>query len=257
MGKLNLKVQKVAVPLKVNYIIAFVILVFLLMQLHQLLHHVAGGILCGKVGYLTFDRHHFSSDLSDSAYKIATFTAPLFSHYIAMWIGLFLLADKRFKLLGFSLIFASLPLARLAAVNGGDERFYGLWICQFFGIDLSYATVISLIIILFIIVPPLIVAFISIGNNRRLIIFLSFLLLPLLFYFIFIWYPDHRFIVPQIVESYETGKSSNPALRLFWGLPLIDIFITLVLSVLFFGKYYRFIVMGADRHETRKVKVEV
>ena len=245
MGKLNLKVQKVAVPFNINFVIAFVILIFLLMQLHQILHHVAGGILCGRVGYLTFDRHHFSSDLSDSAYKIATIIAPLFSHYIAMWIGLFLLADKRFNFLGFSLIFASLPLARLAAVNGGDERFYGLWVCQLFGLDLSYASLISLIIILIIIVPPLIVAFISIGNKQRLIIFLSLLLLPLVFYFIFIWYPDHRFIVPQIMESYETGKSSNLALRLFWGLPLIDIFITLALSVLFFGKYYRYILTGS------------
>jgi hypothetical protein len=257
MGKSRFNVQRIAVPFNINFIIGFLILLFLLMQLHQLLHHVEGGIFCGKVGYLTFDRHHFSSDLSDSAYKIATFTAPLFSHYAAMWIGLFLLADKRFKLFGFSLIFASLPLARLAAVNGGDERFYGLWICQFLGIDISYATVISLIIILLIIVPPLIFAFISIGNKRRLITFLSFLLLPLIFYSIFIWYPDHRFIVPQIVESYETGKSSDLALRLYWGLPLLYIFITVTLSVLFFGKYGRYIIMGADLHKTSKLKDEV
>jgi hypothetical protein len=212
------------------------------MQMHQLLHHVVGGILCGKVGYLTFDRHHFSTDLSGLDFIIATITGPLFSHYIAMWIGLFLLTNTRFNLLGFSLIFASLPLARLAAVNGGDERFYGLWICQLFGIDLSYASIISLIVTLFIIVPPVIGGFKSIANKRRLIIFFSFLILPLVFYFIFIWYPDHRFIVPQIIESYETGKSSNFALRLFWGLPLIDIFVTLVFSALFFGKYYRYIV---------------
>ena len=237
-----LRLQKVFVPFNINFIIAFVILVFLLMQLHQLLHHVVGGILCGKVGYLTFDRHHFSSDLSGLAYKIATITGPLFSHYIAMWIGLFLLANNRSNLLGFSLIFASLPLARLAAVNGGDEKFYGVWICQLFGFDLSYAPIISLIVILLIIVPPVIGGFNSIANKRRLIIFLSFLLLPLIFYFIFIWYPDHTFIVPQITKSYETGESSNLVLRLFWGLPLLDIFITFIFSVLFFGKYYRYIV---------------
>jgi hypothetical protein len=101
---MGLKLKKVYIPFNINFIIAFAILLFLLMQMHQLLHHVVGGILCGKVGYLTFDRHHFSTDLSDSAYKIATILAPLFSHYLAMWIGLFLLADKRFNLLGFSLI---------------------------------------------------------------------------------------------------------------------------------------------------------
>jgi hypothetical protein len=97
---------------------------------------------------------------------------------------------------------------------------------------------------LFIIVPPVIGGFKSIANKRRLIIFLSFLILPVLFYFIIIFYPDHRFIVPQIIKSYETGKSSNLTLRLFWGLPLIDIFVTLVLSVLFFGKYCRYLVLG-------------
>ena len=129
---MSLKLQKVSIPFNTNFIIAFLILLFLLMQIHQLLHHAAGGILCGKVGYLTFDRHHYSEDLSDSGYKIATIIGPLLSHYTAIWIGFILLTSKRFNLLGFSLIFASLPFARLAAVNGGDERFYGLWICQFF-----------------------------------------------------------------------------------------------------------------------------
>src|SRR5450755_3190935 len=100
---MGLKFQKVFVPFNINFIIAFVLLLFLLMQMHQLLHHVVGGILCGNVAYLTFDRHHFSTDLSDSAYKIATIAGPLFSHYSAMWIGLFLLGNKRFSLLGFSL----------------------------------------------------------------------------------------------------------------------------------------------------------
>ena len=238
---MSLKLQKVSVPLNINFFIAFLMLLFLLMQMHQLLHHVAGGILCGKVGYLTFDRHHFSADLSDSGNKIATIVGPLFSHYSAMWIGLFLLANKRFNLLGFSLIFASLPLGRLAAANGGDERFYGSWICQSSGIYESFATIISLVIILLIIVPPLIIAFKSIANKHRLIVFLSFLILPMVFYFFIIWFPDHRYIVPPIVESYETGKSSNLVLRLFWGLPLIYILITLVISGMFFGKYYRYL----------------
>jgi len=78
------KLQKVCIPYNINFIIAFVLLVFLLMQMHQLLHHVVGGILCGKVGYLTFDRHHFSPALSDSDNIIATITGPLYC--IVDWI---------------------------------------------------------------------------------------------------------------------------------------------------------------------------
>jgi hypothetical protein len=158
-----------------------------------------------------------------------------------MWVGLFLLTGTRHKLPAICLIFASLPLARLAAVNGGDERFYGLWICQLFGLDEGYATVISLIVTLIIIVPPVIAGFLSIANKQRLLIFLSLILLPLVFYFLFIWYPDHKYIVPQVVQSYETGKSSILILRLFRGLPLVYIFITLLFSILFFGKYYRYV----------------
>jgi len=235
-------IQKVKVPFNINYIIAFLLLLFLLMQFHQLLHHIAGGILCGKVAYLTFDKHHYSESLSESGYIIATIVGPLFSHYLVMWIGLFLLLKNRYNLLAVSLIFASLPVGRLAAVNGGDEKFYGSWICQLFGFDESYATIISLIITLLILLPPVIVGFKSIANKHRLIVFLSLLILPALFYFVFIFYPDHRFIVPQVVDSYESGKSAGLALRLFWGLPLIDILITVVLSILFFGKYFRYLV---------------
>ena len=238
---------KVKIPFNVNFIIAFVILIFLLMQLHQLLHHVAGGILCGKVAYLTFDRHHFSANLSDSQYKIATIIAPVFSHYLAMWIGLFLLFKKRFSLFGMVLIFASLPLARLGAVNGGDERFYGLWICQFFGFNQSYAGLISFLIILLIILPPICYGFGAIANKQRIITFLLLLILPVAFYSIFIMYPDHRFVVPQVVKSYETGITDNFALKLYLGLPLIDIIITMMLVVLLFGKYIRYLVPDLQR----------
>jgi len=246
---MNSKLHKVFVPVTINNIIAFLILLFLLMQLHQLLHHVIGGVLCGKVAYLTFDRHHFSADISDSAYKIATILAPLFSHYLAIWIGLFLLIKNRYSLLGFSLIFASMPVARLAAINGGDERFYGLWICQSAGFDLSYATIIGLLIMLLIIVPPVVTGFLFIANKRRWLLFLSFLILPVAFYSIFILYPDHKYIVPQVVDSFETGKASSLALRLFWGLPLIDIIVTLVLSALFFGKYFRYLVLNYNKQD--------
>jgi hypothetical protein len=240
---MGLKIKKVSVPFTMNFIIAFFILLFLLMQLHQLLHHVAGGILCGKVGYLTFDKHHYSEGLSEQAFKIATLIGPIFSHYLAMWIGLFLLVKNRYQLLGLSFVFASLPVGRFAAINGGDEKYYGEWICQLFGFDISYATIISVVFTSLILVPPLIAGFMSIANKQRLILFLSLLIVPALFYFLFIFYPDHRFVVPQVIESYETGKPSGLALQLFWGLPLIDIIITIILSVLFFGKYYRYLLI--------------
>lgn len=220
--------------------IAFFLLLFLLMQAHQLLHHTIGEILCGQVGYLTFDRHSYAEELSQSDIVVATIPGPLVN-YVAMWIGLFLLRSGRYTLLGFSLIFASMPLGRFLATQGGDEHQFGLWISQLFGLDEKYALIIGLLVVFLITVPPLIVAHKSIGNRQKLRIFLAFLFLPVALYFVFCFLPDHAFLVPAVSETIETGTPPTPLVSLFWGLPLVLIIAIIVSTILFFGKYVRYL----------------
>ena len=238
---MNKKIQKTRIPLNGKYFIAFIMLLFLLTQMHQLIHHIAGEILCGKAGFLTFDRHFFSPALTGTSYKLATIAGPLFSHYMFMWIGMFMLRSGKYSLAGFTLILASMPLGRFWALSGGDERFYDLWISQLFGLNENTSMILSILIVLLILVPPLIAAYKSIANNRRWIVFSAFLILPLFFYGLFIFYPDHRFLYSSVLKAYETGISPNPKANMFWGLPVILIMVTIILAVLFFGKYIKYL----------------
>jgi hypothetical protein len=240
------KLQKIRIPLNGKFFIAFILLLFLLTQMHQLIHHIVGEILCGKTGFLTFDRHFFSPILTVTSYKLATIAGPLFSDYMFMWIGMFMLRSAKYSLAGFSLILASMPLGRFWALTGGDERFYGEWISQLFGLNENISMILSVIIVLLILVPPLISAYKSIANSRRWIVFLAFLILPLFFYGLFIFYPDHRFLYSSVVKAYETGISSDPMATLLWGLPIILIVAIMTLAVLFFGKYIKYLVPDRD-----------
>jgi len=239
---MNQKFQKISIPLSGKYFIAFILLLFLLTQMHQLIHHIVGETLCGKAGFLTFDRHFLSPTLNSTSYKLATIAGPLFSDYLFMWIGIFMLRSNKYSLAGFSLIFASMPLGRFWALTGGDERFYGLWIRQLFGFNENISMILSIFIVLLILVPPLVVAFRSISNYRKWIVFLAFLILPLFFYGLFIFYPDHRFLYPVVLKAYESGISPNPMAFLIWGLPVILIIAIVTLALLFFGKYIKYLV---------------
>jgi hypothetical protein len=172
-----------------------------------------------------------------------------------MWIGMFMLRSSKYSLAGFALILASMPLGRFWALTGGDERFYGFWISQLFGLKENFSDILSVSIVLLILVPPLIAAYQSIANSRRWIIFLAFLILPLFFYGLFIFYPDHRFLYPFVLKGYETGISSNPMATTFWGLPIILIFSIVILGALFFGKYIKYLV--PDRKDISPVSLSL
>jgi hypothetical protein len=153
-----------------------------------------------------------------------------------------MLRSGKYGLAGFSIILASMPLGRFWALTGGDERFYGEWISQLFGLNENISMILSILIVLLILVPPLIAAYKSIANSRRWIVFLAFLILPLFFYGLFIFYPDHRFLYSPVLKAYETGISSNPMAILFFGLPGILILAIVSIAILFFGKYIKYLV---------------
>jgi hypothetical protein len=101
--------------------------------------------------------------------------------------------------------------------------------------------ILSIIIVLLILVPPLVVAYRSISNNRKWIVFSALLILPLFFYGLIIFYPDHRFLYPVVLKAYESGISPNPMAFLIWGLPVILIIAIVTLALLFFGKYIKYL----------------
>jgi len=96
-----------------------------------------------------------------------------------IWIGTFLIGQEKTgnqKALGFSLIFANMPFARIltASMGGGDE----VWGLNQLLKNHSLAWTIGLILILAITIIPLIKAYKLIENKRKIGWFLLFFLTP-------------------------------------------------------------------------------
>src|ERR1700743_2183719 len=109
------------------YIFSFLVLVFLLHELHDWMHVLVARAVCGSWGIRGFDYWEFSPSCTaaPSVQSLAIFAGPLVN-YLFLWIG-WKKMDRRNSLaaqsLGLSLVFAVLPLPRILAaiVGGGDE----------------------------------------------------------------------------------------------------------------------------------------
>lgn len=226
-----------------DYFIALFLLILMIGFIHQMLHHIAGFALSGQVGYLTFDMHRFSNSLNHIQFIIAQLVGPVVN-YIALWAGMILITkSKKFGLLGFTMIFASKPLARLkCAFGGGDEHELGSWILELFNAESKFGTVLSVVIVLLIIGPPLIIAFRSIGNRYCWGIFLFYLSVPMIAYVLLVLIPDHALVVPPVYRHFHSGAPLPQLLKLVWGLPIILIILMSAFFSLFFGKYFRLLI---------------
>jgi hypothetical protein len=209
-----------AVKLKLNwqYPAAFLLLEFVCMQAHEIIHHLTGRIVCGAWGAMKFSVFTLSGNCfeTNSSALLATAAGPALS-YLLMWAGLLILSRSEHRLFGFSLIFANLPFARFVTVlmKGGDEMTIAR---RFFG-DESWAIILCLTVLA--VLPPLAMAFKAIGNRRRPLIFAAFLLLPLLFDAVL-----KRFLLDPLINRWEA--TATP----FFGVPLFIVIVdVLVLTV--------------------------
>ncbi len=165
-----------------RFAVTFSALVFVLHEAHEIAHTGVGRLVCGCWGRRDFNVWGVCEGCADQKpiIVLATFAGPLFT-FLIIWLGAFLInPDKtaQQKAMGFSLIFANLPFARIlgTALGSGDE----VW-----GLNsilnnksLSWAFGFSLVLLLSI--YPLWKAFKLIENRRKIAWFLLFLLIPIL-----------------------------------------------------------------------------
>ena len=143
---------------------------WLCIEAHEFSHYTAIIVQGGKF-YASLDMWWLvKGSLNDVQSLIAWTAGPLMT-FTLMWIGLFMiLKSKRYELLGFSLISASLPFARVnpASVTaiGSDERN----VAELLGVSPFLILLLNLLIML----PSLIVAYKSIRNKRIPLWFLFF-----------------------------------------------------------------------------------
>lgn len=167
------------IRISIRYIVAFLALTFVLHEAHEIVHTSIGRLICGCWGARDFNVWGLCEGCNDAhpLALVATFAGPVFS-FIMLWLGALWLrpkySDQR-RLLGFALLFASMPFARIfTALMGGGDEIWGL--SQLMNYDIAYYLGLSLIS--GIIVYPLYKAFLFITNKGRVLWFLLFFIAP-------------------------------------------------------------------------------
>lgn len=172
-----------------RYIITFLLLLLVMLELHEIVHIVVGRLICGCWGTRDFNVWNLCAGCdSNSVAWLATAAGPLFS-FMLMWVGMFWLraVHPGKRALGFSLIFANIPFGRITTVmmGGGDE----MVVTRYFLKDHYSRTQMILLcsaIVLALGVPPIIMAYNAITNKRRWLYIAGFLTLPLLFLLLYV-----------------------------------------------------------------------
>lgn len=139
-----------------------------------------GRWICGCWGLRDFNAWELCKGCSEANPMaiIATFAGPIFT-FLMIWIGAFWLmqsSNERKKAMGFSLIFANMPFAKIltASLGGGDE----VWGLNQLLNNHSWAWSLGLFIIVSITVFPLWKAYHFIQNKHKIGLFLLFFLAP-------------------------------------------------------------------------------
>jgi len=169
------------IKLTIGFIIAFIALHFLMREAHEMVHTAVGRMICGCWGQRDFNVWSLCEGCMEK-YPVAvwaTFAGPLFT-FGMIWTGVYFLnsANTAQRSLGFALIFANNPLARIftAAIGKGDEVSGLNRILH----NQQLSWMLGLIIVLLFTVYPLWKAFKTITNKNKIGYFILFLLSPMI-----------------------------------------------------------------------------
>jgi hypothetical protein len=164
-----------------RFAITFLALVFVMHEAHEIAHTAVGRLICGCWGQRDFNVWGICEGCSEQKpiAVIATFAGPLFT-FLMIWAAAALIEPNKTdeqKALGFSLIFANLPFARIigAAMGSGDE----VWGMNSVLENRSLAWILGLFIILLASITPLWKAYKFIENKQKIAWFLLFLIVPI------------------------------------------------------------------------------
>ena len=138
-----------------RWIIAFIFLILLAHELHELVHTGVGRMMCGAWGPRDFNVWSLAPGCDT---WVPTLAGPLVS-WAVMWAGAVVLrrGDPAHRWLGLALAFAPNPLGRLlpALVGGGDE---GVVARALVGSEGPWARLLVIVAAALIVVPPLVIA---------------------------------------------------------------------------------------------------
>lgn len=183
-----------------QYVLAFFGLNMFLGELHEQAHITTGYFICGCYGDRDFSVWSTCDNCAHSDWSfLATLSGPVYS-FILMWLGAIWFSRNSnisMRALGFSIIFANLPFARLftALIGGGDEK---VVLQHLTGLDHNsvYPKIAALLIVGLLAIPPIVLVYRNLSNKFRVWLIAAFLVLPLiygmLYHHIFLNYLLHK-----------------------------------------------------------------
>ena len=217
-----------------GYILAFLALLLLLHECHEWLHIIVARIICGCWGIKKFNGWTICDQCNPTPawHAIILFAGPL-ANYIVIWTAWRMMKPQRpvyKKSLGFSLFFATLPLARiLAAMKGGSDETSGLKLL-FRSTGAAHqhlASLAGLSLIVLLSLPALLAALrLMHGRIGRWIVVPCFAVTPLLFAN---WIMD--------VGRNRLNAAGNPDIHFFSGTSwLLAIWFSLLIAIVWLGR---------------------
>jgi hypothetical protein len=168
------------------YLLSFLILVFLVHELHDWAHTLVARAMCPCWGMRVFDGWDFCPDCfaSAGARALATVAGPVIT-FIFLWIGWSLLNEDNQldeQSLGCTIVLACLPLNILlaATAGGGDLTNAIRWLEPHDAQNNPhFVSLLGLLIVVVLTVPPLVRTFLRLpGYRGKFILFPIFLLVP-------------------------------------------------------------------------------
>lgn len=175
-----------------GYLAALFALMLITGEIHEQVHINTGYMLCGGYGKRDFNAWRTMPNCVTNWTFLPTAVGPLYS-YLVMWTGAGLLLKAKTKIyqaVGFSLVFAPLPFARIftAVMGGGDEKvvFLNLFREHF---SVSNGKILAAVFVTIVCLPPVLIAWLKIKNRFAFLYVLGFCILPLvvLSFYVFIF----------------------------------------------------------------------
>ncbi|WP_428660452.1 hypothetical protein [Runella sp.] len=211
------------IHLTVKFSIAFVALLFVMSEAHEIVHITVGRLLCGCWGARDFNVWGLCEECASPYALFATFAGPLFT-FGMLWIGAFYLKktkSEQQKSFGYALIFANMPFARLfqPLTGGGDE----VWALTRLLHNHGLAQVIGFIGIFIITFFPLYRAYSIVKNKNRALYFILFFLLPVLLVHLVLLGGMNSLLKHGVLSNY--WLMGTPVLITVWTLIMLTVFL--------------------------------
>jgi len=234
------------IRMSVSYIIAFLLLTVIMLELHEIVHILVGRLICGCWGSRDFNVWSLCVECKlDNLSWLATLGGPVFSFAI-MWLGMFWLSspNSNIKAFGFSLIFANIPFGRISEVmkGAGDEMVVTRHLLKSHFSSTQMVLICSGII-LALGLPPIIKAFNILTNKNSWLYIIGFLTVPILFILIYILIGMNSLL--------NTGFLSTIGIM---GTPVLITFHTIVTMLIFLFLYKKIFLLNKGQTMINKTE---